>query len=162
MCVEENLSSDRFEEDTNSKSLDPYEDEHLLYFLQNGKFLGGKSKKVYKRITKLNEFYIYSDNTLCHRDSHDSTGLKEIPKIEDRIELIKKHHSFGHFDPLGTHNDMKNKYYWPNMMKQITFEYKRCIQCLKNPLGPGKLSHPAIAIPCTAYLAYLIQLVLIQ
>lgn len=140
---------ERFEEETNSKSLDPHEDENLLQFLKTGKFLQGTSKKICKRITKQSEYYVFAEDTLWHRESADSTELKIVPKPEDRKEVIKKHHSFGHFGPQGTYDYVKEKYYWPNMLDQITHEYKRCLQCLKNPLGPGKLSHPAIAIPIT-------------
>lgn len=142
-------STQQFEEDTNSKALEPYEDENLLKFLKTGKFLDGTSKKMCKRITRQNDFYKYANDTLWHRDSVDSTDFKTVPKPSERKELIIKHHSFGHFSPQGTFDYIKEKFYWPKMLEQITHEYKQCLQCLKNPLGPGKLTHSAIAIPIT-------------
>ena len=46
------------------KSLDPYEDEGLLYFLKYRKFLSGSSSKQIKRLEKLVDLFKLEDDTL--------------------------------------------------------------------------------------------------
>ena len=81
----------------------------LVRWVNTGKFLDGTSKKVCKRITNLSKFYIYSNNKLWHRETENSTEIREIPKPEERKELILYYHSFGHYNPKATLDAMKDK-----------------------------------------------------
>ena len=48
-----NKSSSDEDDEPNTRNLDPYDDEGLLYFIKNGRHLSGLQKKQYKRISKL-------------------------------------------------------------------------------------------------------------
>ena len=45
-----NFAVEETEEDTSSKSLDPWEDESLIHYLKFGRFISGTSKKQIKRV----------------------------------------------------------------------------------------------------------------
>ena len=74
--------------------------------------------------------------------------MLEIPKIEDRIPLIKAVHLLGHFKTQTTYNRLREKYYWRNMVNDITHYVKHCVTCLKHDFSSVK-NHSALAIPIT-------------
>ena len=129
------------------KELDPYEDEILLHYLKENKFLPGSSKKQCKRAQNKPKHLIWADNTLYyHDDPEDQKLLRKIPKKEERMKLIKEIHAFGHFGFEKTYKEACERYYWKNMDKDCEFIIKSCLPCLRFKKTPV-LDHPALALP---------------
>jgi hypothetical protein len=109
----------------------------------------GASKKQIKRIIQLAKHYIYEqvkDKIWYHSEINDSKKVLEVPKIEDRLQITLKVHLFGHRIARRTFDQLKDKYYWRNMMKTIDTIIRNCIECLKHKRVTIN-EHPAIAIP---------------
>lgn len=52
------------DDDSNEKSLDPYDDESLMHYLKIKRHQPGSSKKRIKKVIKLSEKYKFEDNHL--------------------------------------------------------------------------------------------------
>ncbi len=61
LCVK-NKDSVSDEDEPNSRNLDPYDDENLLYFIKNGRHVSGLPKKQFKRISKLANHFKFEIN----------------------------------------------------------------------------------------------------
>ena len=134
-----------FEMDANTKNIDPYDDSALIYYLENGKFKTGISKKQKQRINKLAEKYKIKNNKLYHINE---TEEKEVPRKEERLKLTKAAHEFGHFQSKATYDRLGEEYYWPKMMKDVETIVKNCNICIRNE--PKRImNNPAIALPIT-------------
>ncbi|CAF1063155.1 unnamed protein product [Brachionus calyciflorus] len=66
----------------------------------------------------------------------------EYPKTEDRDTIIKKAHSFRHFQAESTYNRIKDEYYWHGMVYDINQMVKQCMVCQRNNKCITKY-HPA-------------------
>ena len=89
------ISEEKYDDDSKEKDLDPYEDEILLHYLKEGKFLPGSSKKQCKRAQNNAKHLVWSENILYyHSDPEDQSVLKMIPRKENRINLVKEAHGF--------------------------------------------------------------------
>ncbi len=92
------ISNTKQEEDAdNDKTLEAYDDSHLLCYLQFKKLMPGASKRQIKRVTKLNNNYKLdlATNTLFYRKSEDADFVK-VPHVSERHDIIEKAHL--HFD----------------------------------------------------------------
>ena len=106
------ISEEKYDNDSKEKDLDPYEDEILLHYLKEGKFLPGSSKKQCKRAQNNAKHLVWSENILYyHSDPEDQLVLKKIPRKENRINLDKEEHVFGHFGFEKTYKELSEKYY---------------------------------------------------
>jgi len=76
------------------KSLDVYEDETLMYYLKNGKFEAGQSKKQIKRVELLAKKYFFEDESVFIKTNE---GIRKVPKINERSDIVLKAHLLGHF-----------------------------------------------------------------
>ena len=133
--------------DTSAKQLDPWEDELLLNYLKTGKFLPGISKRQCVRVQKLAENYQMDGEKLKYRkDNLNPEFNLEVPKINTRHDIIRRTHLLGHFAVHTVLNQLKEKYYWKNMIKDIEFIVGNCMQCLRHQKTPIN-EHPALAIP---------------
>ena len=141
-------TEDRFI-DISSKHLDIWEDSNLLHFLKTGKFFSGSSKRQIKRIVHSSDRFLLGEDSIWYLpDLMDKSIMLEVPKIADRIPLIKSVHLLGHFKIQTTYNRLKNKYYWRNMIKDIEHYVNHCVICLKHDFSTVK-NHSALAIPIT-------------
>ena len=87
------IVEEKYDDDSKEKDLDPYEDEILLHYLKEGKFLPGSSKKQFKRAQNNAKHLVWSENILYyHSDPEDQSNLKMIPQKENRINLVKEAH----------------------------------------------------------------------
>lgn len=82
--------------DNNVKSLDPWEDGCLLYFLSQGKFEHGISKKQIKRVTNRAKNFRLESDKLVYFDPKSKKAL-EWPKDEFRRDIIINAHEIGHW-----------------------------------------------------------------
>ena len=143
-----NITQNENDNDLSQKSLDVWEDSTLLYYLKNLKHKPGSSKKQVKRIIKLAQHYIYEqskDKIWYHSENEEFKKILEVPKIDERLQIILKVHLFGHRNARKTFDQLKDKYFWRNMMKNIDTIIRNCIECLKHKRI--KLNeHPAIAL----------------
>ena len=132
------------ETDSQEKSLDPWDDECLLNYLQKGKHVPGMSKKQLKRVENVAKHYKWEHNKLWFTKKVDDTFL-EVPKPGERQDLIDKAHRLGHFQAASTYARLKSEYFWKSMMKDIHTVIKRCLSCQRNQkIIP--FNHPAKAL----------------
>ena len=120
---------------------DPWEDGALLYYLEKGRFQNGTSRKQVNRILKILPKYKLEKDTLYI--------LKEkwliVPKKEERFQLIDQAHaSVVHFGAEATANKLREKYYWPKMLKEVENFRKQCVTCIRNDNHPV-MNHPAMS-----------------
>ena len=92
--------SEQDEANVSPKTLDEWEDEHLLYFLENNKHISGSSVKQVKRINKCSSNYrltkLNGEQKLWYKRTNQ-TNWVEIPKLVKREEIVTKSHLLGHF-----------------------------------------------------------------
>ncbi|KAF9752783.1 Transposon Tf2-6 polyprotein, partial [Nosema granulosis] len=86
-----------------------------------------------KGISKQTEWKIMK-HTIINREKEyakfDDGSQKEIPKIEERNELIEEIHTdLNHRGVKATHYKLKQKYYWPGMKDSVTRILKECETC---------------------------------
>ena len=74
-----------------------------------------------------------------------------IPRKENRINLVKEAHVFGHFGFDKTFKELSEKNYWKNMGRDCDFVIKSCLPCLRFKKTPI-LDHPALSLPITQIL----------
>ena len=133
-------------EEISPKTLDPYEDEHLLHFLKYGKHRVGASKNQVKGVLKEAEFYKLEDGALKYKASPEEEQYKIIvPPIKERLEVAQRAHLLGHFQAQSTFDRLKQKYYWSNMMEDVKRVIAKCLPCIRHQKEPEK-EHRAIAI----------------
>ncbi|KAE9522252.1 hypothetical protein AGLY_017349, partial [Aphis glycines] len=100
---------------------------------------GDKKNKFYKKSRK----YIIKQELLYFKNwsPHGVNNLLVIPKNLTNT-IIKSYHESvfsGHFGITKTLAKLKQKYYWPTIIKDTTNFIKTCISCqkIKNPIGKG-------------------------
>jgi hypothetical protein len=130
------------EEDDSNKSVDPWDDDYLLHYLQFGRHRDGSSKKQVKRCLSLAEAYTWSDNSLFFTLANT---ILPVPKPLERKGLILKAHALGHFGPEATSNALRDKYFWKGMHKDVERVCAECLPCIRNKKFNFK-NHPALAI----------------
>ncbi len=86
------------------------------------------------------------ENILFLKKEHE---ILLIPKPLERSEIIKKAHALGHFSADSVYKNLKDKFYWSNMIKDINFVCEQCLPCQRNKKYKFKY-HPALAINVTA------------
>jgi hypothetical protein len=109
------------------KTIEPYDDSYLLYYLTNNKHLPGASKRQTKRVLQLLDKFKFDtvSNTLFYRKSKELAYLK-VPKVEDRVELMENAHLLGHFNSLSTAKRLQESYYWPKMLADVENVVSNC------------------------------------
>jgi hypothetical protein len=131
------------------KCLDVYEDEFLLHFLKFGQHLDGASNKQVKRVKMLSDKYKMIEHCVYYLIDPINMVLVKVPRPLERKQLILKAHSLGHFalfTKLETvYNTLKQDFYWKNMLKDIEYYVKQCVECIRNKKYKFK-NHPAMAI----------------
>ena len=131
------------EDEVSSKVLDPWEDETLLHFLRHRRHIDGASKKQVRRVERLATQYVLENNTLFYRKEGEGgeTHLA-VPKMQDRMGIVKRAHLLGHFQEESTINRLKEKYFWPRMANDVAACIKNCLACIRSREGQT-LEHPA-------------------
>ena len=115
-------------EDISPKSLDPYEDDYLLYYLRHGKHKAGTSKKQVKRVLKEAEVFKWEDMMLKYKASPEEEEHNLIvPPKEERTDIVLRAHLLGHFQIQSTYNRLKEKYYWKNMIEGVKKVISKCL-----------------------------------
>lgn len=137
------------EADSTVKKLDIYEDSGFMHYAESMKFLPGTTKKQCKRIKKLSKKYKLIDEKMYFiPNEHEPENKFEVPRVEERKELIHTSHMLGHFAANETYQRIREKYYWKGMTEDIRNQISRCLQCIKFN-NTGTKEHPAKSIPVT-------------
>lgn len=120
------------------KTLDPFENEPLLEFLKNKKYMPGLSVKQMKLIDKLNKLYFFKLNNFGKLDLFYKKDEKEllVPQIEFRDEIILKAHLLGHFQVSSTLKGLQDRFYWPKMQNDIVRVISSCEPCKRHKIEP--------------------------
>jgi hypothetical protein len=133
------------DEITSPKSLCPYDDEALQYFLKYGRHLQGVSQKQKRRVDKLIKHYKIDNGKLMFRKNVNSEEFVYYPTQEEIHDIILSAHNLGHFQSQATISRLKERYFWKNMNKDVENAVARCITCQRNARLPN-VYHPAVAI----------------
>ena len=142
--IENNVEENR---DYSEKSLDVWEDANFLTYLKTGKQQSGSSKKQIKRIKDKSENYKLDNDKIWYTTSiNDKIKLLQVPRPEERQELIKKAHLLGHTNSRRTFERLKENFYWKNMMTECDRIIRNCIPCLQHKRTIQK-EHPAVCLP---------------
>lgn len=94
--------------------------------------------RLNETINDLTEYEKKSKNLISGNDGKyywkiDGNTIKECPKIIDRLNIAKQaHDDVEHRGRDATASEIKNKYYWPNMIDTVTTMIKHCEPCNKN------------------------------
>ena len=75
-------------EDANEKTLDVFEDEHLLYYIKKRKHMNGASKNQIKRILRQADHYKLDDDIFYFRKTINDTFNLIVPPLESREEIV--------------------------------------------------------------------------
>jgi hypothetical protein len=120
-------------EDSQEKTLDPWDDEYFLYFMMYKKHKNGSSKTQVKRIEKQAQHFKLVDDRLFYRkDTDDDFYALDYPKQSLRNSIAMDAHIIGHFQAQTTYDRLKDKYYWKNMMRTIKDVIDACAVCIRH------------------------------
>ena len=123
-----------------------------MHFLKYNRHADGSSKKQVKRINKLVKYYILDGDILKYRKNFIKENFDlTVPKIEERLDLIKNAHNLGHFKSETVYYNLSSRYFWKSMKKEIENYINRCNICLKYD-KKGIVEHPALALPIVSVL----------
>ena len=149
MEIKEVMSMKMVEEDELSvKNLDPYDNEALLYYLKHRRHQDGLSRKQVRRVENVEQHFKLEDDELYYRKEVDGIRFLRIPRVDERNELVLRHHLLGHFQAKTTLNRLQEAYYWRNMEATVKMVVSRCLTCLRHQKVPAE-NHPAQAIEVT-------------
>ena len=116
----------------------------MMQFLKYRLHLPGRSSKQIKKIEGIinsYEFDTKNNNVLFKTDS----GMRKIPQISERENIIKTAHEQGHFQVDSTYERIKRDFIWKNMKEDISKIIKFCQTCQLNQKAKV-YDHPAKAI----------------
>ena len=124
---------------------DIYKNKLLLWFVMNKVHANNTSKALVKKIEADARHYNYNSKGVFYRKMIAGIEYLKVPKIEEREDIILRHHDLGHFSPGSTYDSLKVKYYWYKMLEQVAKVLEKCEVCLRN--NKVKIfNHPAVAI----------------
>jgi len=126
-------------EEDNIKITEIWEDDALIHYMKYGRHLTGLSNKQIKRVLNNAKSYCYKDEKIWYKRNGKEL---EVPRPEERHEIIIKAHLLGHFQKFSTYNRLKDKYFWRNMIGDIEKAIKRCDNCIRNQKVP-EVNNPA-------------------
>jgi hypothetical protein len=143
-------------DDVTLKNVDPWENDQLLYFLENLKHMKGISKKQMKYIAKVAKHFVLEVKTNVDGTNekilyyfHNVSNKQEkkiYPRPEIRKLLIEDAHHLGHLGIEKTASYLSQKYYWRKMWDQVNLYVNNCLTCLRFKKGIT-YDHPALALP---------------
>ena len=141
-----NVTKDIGEEDSKEKTLDIWEDEYALYYLQYGRHKQGSSNNQKKRVDKIASHYSFTNGHVFYSKEPDTDEtLFLVPKPQEREQIITKAHLLGHFQMRSTLQRIKEKYFWKNMAQDIQEVIDKCLTCVRHQKVQTK-RQPAIAL----------------
>ena len=123
-------------------NIDSHEDEALLNYLQFGRHLNGQSKKKCKHVLAHAKHYKYQDDKLWYRKDFTKDHNLEVPKRQQRYNLIQHEHLMGHYQTPTVLAALASNYYWPHMRNDIMHYIKHCVPCQRHHVEPT-IDHPA-------------------
>jgi hypothetical protein len=143
-------------DDVSMKTLDVWENDKLLFFLEHGKHLSGTTKQQVKYIARKSTHYVL-ECTVLNNDTvskkifyfsnkEDYSTRRIVPMPSERQAIIYDAHALGHFSVDKTAQNIASKYYWRNLWNQVELFIDSCLTCLRFKRATV-LNHPALAIP---------------
>jgi len=124
---------------------DPYANDQLMHYLKFGRHANGTSKSSVKKVLALVKKFRLVANEL--QVLHNGQYLI-YPHKEEKVELINRFHSLGHFKAASTYQNLLKEYYWKGMPKQVVDFVSRCMVCNRND-RVAPINHPALALEVT-------------
>jgi len=153
--LDHNVRNGKYD-DVSMKTLDVWENDHLLHFLEHSKHLPGTTKKQIKYLARKAMHYVLEithmdDDSIkkviyYFKDKKDYSSKRIVPKPADRQAIIQDAHNLGHYSVEKTAQNISNVYYWRNLWHQVEVFIDSCLTCLRFKRS-SVLNHPAIAIP---------------
>ena len=122
--------------------------ENIIYYLKSSTFSPETTKEEHKFINKnIYKFTIYKD-CLYMLQPNDIHCLKKVLNKDQAKEAFIQYHYHplgGHFAFANTLNRIFQKYYWPDMNKNIYNMVKECDKCQQH--GPKYINEKAYPVP---------------
>ena len=129
------------------EKIDPWHNIILLSFVQTGLFPEHTSQKLINKVIRLSEKLGWENDKLYYFPSIQNQSIRlEIPKPEDRTAIICSTHQLGHFSAKSTYDKIKCRFYWRNMIQDITTFIEHCLPCQRHHKS-RIYEHPALALP---------------
>jgi hypothetical protein len=132
-------------EEPNSRHLDPYDDDGLIFYLKNGKHLSGLPKKQLKRIHKLSSHFKIIDDKLYYRKDMRKDIFLFYPPFHERNEILQSNLNLGHFATDATYKRILEKFFWRGLYKDVEKFVGHCLTCQRNSRAIVEFQ-PALAI----------------
>ena len=110
-----------------------------MHYMKYGRQLKGLSNKQIKRVLNMAKVYIYKDDKIWVKRKGKNL---EVPKPDERREIIMRAHLLGHFQKLSTYHRLKDKYFWKNMLEEIEKAIRKCENCIRNQ-KTNEVNNPA-------------------
>jgi hypothetical protein len=89
-----------------------------------------------------------AEDELLFRRDIGSTKWLIVPPVDQRNELVRRCHLFGHFQVGTTLRRLQDSYYWKNMDQDVKCIVGCCMTCQRHERVPA-VNHPALAIEVT-------------
>jgi hypothetical protein len=98
---------------------------------------------------------IVTDDILYYMSDVDGSPKLRLYRPEHLVDtLVTGHHNFGHLGIDKTYENMKRRYYFPNMYKRVYDFVSKCITCQERNLRAIKPPMGEMDIPRFHFLAY--------
>ncbi len=123
----------------NIKITKVWDDDALMHYMKYGRQLKGLSNKKIKRVLNMAKVYIYKDDKIWVKRKGKNL---EVPKPDERREIIMRAHLLGQFQKLSTYHRLKDKYFWKNMLEEIEKAIRKCKNCIRNQ-KTNEVNNPA-------------------
>ena len=129
------------------KLFEVYDDKDFIHFLKYKKFFKRCDEKNKQRIKNVAKFFEIKDNRLVVQKDLNKDILQIIPKKNERLDLIKIAHDYGHYATESTVDRIESDgYTWFKIYEDVKEYVSKCIRCHKfNSMT--KFNAPAQALP---------------
>ena len=143
-------------DDYSMKTLDVWENDRLMFYLEHSKYLASTTKQQIKYIARkamhyVLEIILLDDDSVVKtlyyfRDKNVFSTKRIVPRPFERQIIIQDAHNLGHYSVDKTAKNISILYYWRNMWHQVEIFIDSCLTCLRFK-RTTILNHPALAIP---------------
>ena len=108
--------------------LDVWEDVQVLYYLKEQQYQPGTSNQERTRVRKRAAIYQLAVDGRLFRILPDQ-NKREVPKPEDRLQIITSYHDMGHYGVRRTAALVQTAYWWHGLLADVANFVSKCQLC---------------------------------
>jgi hypothetical protein len=127
-CLVLNASAEVSEKSGSRQQMDVWEDMQLLHYLSEQQYQAGTSHSERTRVRKRAAFYKLAVDGRLIRILPDSS-TREVPKIPERLQIIKSYHDMGHYGVRRTAALVQTAYWWHGLLAHVANFVSKCQLC---------------------------------